>query len=91
MHCADPLFSKNSIDLGLFVPKIVSGRFLFFFKVNSAPNLLKGFEILVKSLFERLVSPINLIGFGVLIKKPKINLPKVPEFFASIQIFFLYL
>ena len=34
---------------------------------------------------------INLIGNGELINKPSISLPTVPEFSASIVIFFLYL
>ena len=52
---------------------------------------LSGFAILLKSLFDKLLSPIILIGKGVSIKIPEINLPSVPEFPAFIVIFFLYL
>ena len=70
-------------------PITLRGKFLSFFNLNLAPNLLKGSAILLKSLFYKLLSPINFIGCVVLIKKPKISLPSVPEFLASIIIFFL--
>ena len=62
---------------------------LFDFNLNLAPNLLNGVEILLKSLLDRLLSPTSFISFGVLINKPNINLPSVPEFFAFIVRFFL--
>ena len=40
--------------------------------------------ILLKSRFDKLLSPITLIGIGVSTKSPRINLPSVPEFFAFI-------
>ena len=66
-----------------------SGKFLFLLKLNFAPNLLKGSEILLKSLLDKLLSPIILILYGVFIKSPANNLPKVPEFCAFIVRFFL--
>ena len=62
-----------------------------FFNLNFAPSLDSGSAILLKSLFDKLLSPINFIGNGELTNKPSISLPKVPEFLASIIIFFLYL
>ena len=62
LHCADPFFSKYLIGFKLDEPKIVRGRFLLFFKLNFTPNLLSGSETLLKSLLDRLLSPINLIG-----------------------------
>ena len=47
--------------------------------------------ILLKSLLDKLLSPINLIGKGELINNPRISLPNVPEFFALINKPFLYL
>ena len=70
---------------------MVNGKLLFLLSLNFAPNLLNGSAILLKSLFERLLSPISLIDSGELIKSPKINLPRVPEFLAFIFKFFLYL
>ena len=55
-----------------------------------APNFLSGSVTLEKSLFERLLSPINFIFFVDLINKPNINLPSVPEFLAFITKPFLY-
>ena len=46
---------------------------------------------LEKSLLDKLLSPIIFIFLGDLIKRPKINLPSVPEFLASIVKFLLYL
>ena len=46
---------------------------------------------LEKSLLDKLLSPIIFIFFVDLIKRPKINLPSVPEFLASIVKFLLYL
>ena len=40
---------------------ILSGRCLLFFSLKFAPNLLNGSEILLKSLLDKLLSPINLI------------------------------
>ena len=51
-----------------------------------APNLVNGSTILLKSLFDKLLSPINLIGLVLLTNRPKINLPSVPEFFALIVV-----
>ena len=79
------------IDFKFDDPLIVKGKFLPLVKLSLTPNLLKGSDILLKSLFERLLSPTNLIVYGEFINKPKINLPNVPEFFASKTKFFLYL
>ena len=62
-----------------------------FFNLKIPPNLLRGSDILLKSLVDKLLSPIRFIGFVVLIKNPSINLPKVPEFSALRVRFFLYL
>ena len=40
----------------------------------------KGSAILLKSLFDKLLSPINLIGKELFIRKPRISRPSVPEF-----------
>ena len=56
LHCADPLFSKYFIGLGLLVPSIKTGSFpelLFKF----APNLDKGIVTLEKSLLADLRMP----------------------------------
>ncbi len=76
------------IELGAFKPFIISGSLLFL-DLNDAPNFLKGMITLEKSLLDKLLSPIKVILFSKLINKPKINLPKVPEFPASIVNFFL--
>ena len=68
---------------------IVNGRYLFFESLKVAPNLLKGSVTLLKSLRLKLLSPINLISLSELTNNPKINLPKVPEFLASIVKFLL--
>ena len=44
---------------------------------------------LEKSLFDKLLSPINLIFFSVLISRERISLPSVPEFPALITVLFL--
>ena len=77
------------IDFKFDDPLIVKGKFLPLVKLSLTPNLLKGSDILLKSLFDRLLSPISLIGSGVLISNPKISLPSVPEFCAFKVIFFL--
>jgi len=74
-----------------FEPCISSGKNFLFLSLNEAPNFSNGFVTLLKSLLERLLSPIILILFSVLINKPRIRRPKVPEFLALIVIFFLYL
>ena len=72
--------------------KLKEVGFYFFLNLNFAPNLDRGSEILKKSLFDKLLSPINFIGYGVFIKKPRINLPNVPEFSAfSIRFFYTYI
>ena len=71
-------------------PHIVKGKFFLLFNLKFAPNLLRGSEILLKARLDKLLSPINLIDFGVFIKKPRISLPRVPEFLALITRFFLY-
>ena len=81
----------NLIGLSFFAPNIVKGKFLLFFKLNFAPNFVKGSAILLKSLFDKLLSPINFIGFEEFINKPSISLPRVPEFSAFSVRFFLYL
>ena len=92
LHCAEPLFSRYLKGFKFDEPEIKRGRFLFFLNLNFAPNLDRGSEILKKSLFDKLSSPINFIGYGVFIKKPRINLPNVPEFSAfSIRFFYTYI
>jgi len=49
------------IGLKFVDPDIVRGRFLLFLNLNVAPNLVKGSEILLKSLLDKLLSPISLI------------------------------
>ena len=39
---------------------MVKGKFLLFFNLNLAPNLLSGSEILLKSLFDKLLSQLAL-------------------------------
>ena len=59
-------------------PLITNGKFLFLFNLKIAPNLLSGEDTLLKSLLERLLSPINFIGYLVLINKPSIVLLDEP-------------
>ena len=59
--------------------------------LNFAPNFDNGSVTLLKSLFDKLLSPMSLIGKGVLTSKPRISLLSVPEFSAFIFRFFLYL
>ena len=80
LHCAEPLFSIYLIGLRFDVPVIVNGKFLLFFNLNLAPNLLKGSDTLLKSLFDKLLSPTNFIGSGEFTNSPRISLPRVPEF-----------
>ncbi len=54
-----------------------------------APKSLKGFITLEKSLFDKLLSPINLIFLLVLMRRESISLPSVPEFPALITTLFL--
>ena len=61
LHCADPLFSKYLIGFNLDDPIIFKGRCLFLLNSNDAPKLLNGSEILLKSLFDKLLSPISFI------------------------------
>ena len=68
-----------------------SGKEYFFIKKKVTPNLFKGSITLLKSLLERLLSPINLILYGDLINKPAIKLAKVPELPAFSFKFFLNL
>ena len=77
------------MGFNLSLPYIVKGKFLLLVRWNFGPNLLSGSVILLKSLFDKLLSPINFIGYGVFIKIPSISLPSVPEFCASIVRFFL--
>ena len=88
LHWADPFFSIYFTDFNFCEPKIVKGKLLLLFNLNWAPNLLSGWVTLLKSLFDKLLSPIIFIGYLVLISRPRISLPKVPEFLASIVIFF---
>ena len=80
LHCAEPLFSKNFIGFNFFDPIIVRGKLELLRRLKEAPNLLRGFATLLKSLLDKLLSPIIFIGNGVSIKSPEINLPRVPEF-----------
>ena len=89
LHCAEPLFSKYLIGFRFWFPIKLKGKFLFFVRLNLTPNLLIGSEILLKSRFDKLLSPIIFILFFVFAKRPIINLPNVPEFLESITIFFL--
>ena len=90
LHWAEPFFSKYFTGFNLDDPWIISGKFFLLFNLNFAPNLLNGSEILLKSLFDKLLSPINLIGFVEFINNPSISLPKVPELFALIVRLLLY-
>ena len=54
-----------------------------------APKSFSGFVTLEKSLFDKLLSPINLIFLSVLISRESISLPSVPEFPALITVLFL--
>ena len=75
------------IGLKNFVPVISIGRELFLLLIPT-PKSFKGFITLEKSLFDKLLSPINFIVNLDFMSKPKINLAKVPEFPALIVIFF---
>ena len=88
LHCADPLFSKYLIGFEKFVPFIIIGS-LPEFDLKVAPNLLKGFITLKKSLFERLLSPFRIILFFECINKPNKSHPSVPELPAYKVIGFL--
>ena len=82
------LFSKYFIGFGEFVPFIIIGS-LPEFDLIVAPNFFKGFITLLKSLFERLLSPFKTILFFECIKKPNKSLPSVPELPAYKEIGFL--
>ena len=58
---------------------------------NFAPNFFNGSITLLKSLFDKLESPLIVISFFEWTKRPKMSLPSVPEFPESKIIFFLYL
>ena len=53
-----------------------------------APKSFKGITTLEKSLFDKLLSPINLIFLSVLMSRESISLPSVPEFPALIIVLF---
>ena len=53
---------------------------LLLLSLNSAQNLLKGSATLLKSLFDKLLSPIKFIGSGEFTNKPSISLPKYQNF-----------
>src|SRR6056300_1117183 len=89
LHCADPFFSKYLKDFKFVLPFIIRGKYFSFFRLKFAPNLLNGSVILLKSLLDKLLSPINFIGYFVSIRNPNISLPKVPEFSAFRVKFFL--
>ena len=91
LHWADPFFSIYFIDFNFWDPKIIKGKFLPLLNLNFIPNLVNGSVTLLKSLFDKLLSPIIFIGCEVLVTRPRIILPKVPEFSALIIKFFLYL
>ena len=55
------------------------------------PKSLKGLITLEKSLFDKLLSPINLTFDFDLTNNPSISLAKVPEFPAFNKVFFLVL
>ena len=61
----------------------------FLFDLMFTPNKLIGSTILEKSLFDKLLSPINLIFLLFPEHKPIIHLARVPEFPALIVIFLL--
>ena len=54
-----------------------------------APKSFNGFVTLEKSLFDKLLSPINLIFLSDLMSRESISLPSVPEFPALITVLFL--
>mgnify|MGYP004308296635 FL=1 len=86
---AEPFDSMYLIGFGFAVPIIVMGSFPELVR-KFAPNFFKGIMTLVKSLFERLLSPIILVLNFVCVRSPNINLPKVPEF-PAFKITFLEL
>ena len=63
------------------ITKVINnGKKLFFLNLNLAPNLLRGSDTLLKSLLDKLLSPTKCIGFGEFTNRPRISLPRVPEF-----------
>ena len=70
------------------VPIISTGK-QFFFELMLAPKSCKGLITLEKSLFDKLLSPINLTVLLVLISRESISLPSVPELPALITVLFL--
>ena len=70
---------------------LVKGNLFEFLEGNLAPNFFNGKTTLPKSLFDRLLSPINLIFLSECISSPRIKRPSVPEFPTSSVKFFLYL
>ena len=78
------------MGLRKFVPVISIGNKLFLLFIFT-PNSLKGFITLEKSLFDKLLSPINFTLYFDFTNKPNINLANVPELPAFIVISFLIL
>ena len=62
LHWAEPLFSKNFIGFSFCDPLIIRGKLQLLRRWKEAPNLVKGLAILLKSLFDKLLSPIIFIG-----------------------------
>ena len=62
LHWAEPFFSKYFIGFKFCEPFIVNGKLHLLWSLNEAPNLLSGSAILLKSLFDKLSSPIIFIG-----------------------------
>ena len=90
LHCALPNFSMYFIGLKKSDPTISTGK-LFLFEIILAPNNFNGSVTLEKSLLDRLLSPIILIFFFELIRRPNISLASVPELPALIVIFLFVL
>ena len=72
------------------MPLILIGNLLFF-ELIFWPNFLIGKITLVKSLFDKLLSPFKTTVFLEFISNPKINLASVPELPAFMIVLFLNL
>ena len=70
------------------MPNISTGN-KFFFDLIFVPNFFNGSVTLEKSLLDRLLSPIIFTVFSDLTNRPNIRRASVPEFPASIVVFFL--
>ncbi len=88
--CALPIFSSKFIGLKKLVPSILIGSKLLLLLIFT-PKSLRGLITLEKSLFERLLSPINFTVNFDFTSSPMISLAKVPELPALIVVFLFML